>query len=54
MNIKQKYVVPEILVICLDNEISLHLESDPPIPENEEITVVREFFEQNPFNPRNC
>ncbi|HEY6914125.1 MAG TPA: hypothetical protein VI413_05565 [Paludibacter sp.] len=51
---KREYITPVILVVGLDNEISLQLESAPPVPGNEGISAVPEFFDQNPFNVENC
>lgn len=50
---KREYIVPEIFVITLDNEISLQLESTPPVPGNEELSVASEFFSQSPFHLQN-
>jgi hypothetical protein len=51
---KREYTTPAIVVVGLDNEISLQLESDPPVPGNEGISAVPEFFDQNPFNVKSC
>jgi hypothetical protein len=49
-NIK-KYVAPKIEVICLDNEISLALESNPPVGPIESIKLsAHEYFTNNPFD----
>ena len=53
-DIKREYIAPVVLKINLDNEISLQLESGPPVPGNEEISKVPEFFNKSPFNPANC
>ena len=45
--IKRTYFAPIIELIKLDNEISLILESDPPYPENENISDSREYFNKN-------
>jgi len=50
---KREYVAPVILAITLDNEISLQLQSTPPYPGNEELSVTHEFFSQNPFHLQN-
>jgi len=50
---KHEYIAPSILVINLDNDISLQLESSPPVFENEGLTAVPEFFKQNPFHSQN-
>lgn len=50
---KREYITPAIVVVGLDNEISLQLESVPPVPGNEGLSAVPEFFNQNPFNTEN-
>jgi hypothetical protein len=48
---KKKYIVPKIEVICLDNEISLALESNPPVGPTESIKLsAHEYFTNNPFD----
>lgn len=46
---KRIYTAPQIIQIKLDNEISLALESDPPIGPDESITHVSGCFNNNPF-----
>jgi hypothetical protein len=48
-NEKREYLQPIISVISLDNEISLQLESTPPIGPNETKLDIREYFGNNPF-----
>lgn len=50
---KREYIAPAILVITLDNEISLQLESTPPVPGDEELSVASEFFNPSPFHMQN-
>ncbi len=51
---KREYQAPEIIVVGLDNEISLQLESSPPYPGNENISMSPEYFNQSPFGSENC
>lgn len=44
---KRPYIVPELEIIKLDNEISLAMESTPPEGEGE--TYAPEFMKENPF-----
>ena len=44
METKKKYITPRIVWIPLDNEISLALESTPPIGPSETLNSI-----QNPF-----
>ena len=44
METKKKYIKPRIEIIFLDNEISLALESAPPVGPSETLNSV-----QNPF-----
>jgi len=46
---KRKYIAPVILAITLDNEITLQLESTPPAPGNEELSVAHDFICQSIF-----
>lgn len=49
--IKKKYLSPKLVVIKLDNEISLQLESSPPFGPNESDNIQRnsEYFKLNPY-----
>ena len=47
---KSKYIAPEIVTILLDNEISLSMESEPPIGPNETSEISLDSFENNPFD----
>jgi len=50
---KRHYVRPELSLIKLDNEISLALESFPPVlPGEEDLSKTSEYFNHNPFEPR--
>lgn len=44
METKKKYTLPAIEIIMLDNEISLALESSPPVGPSESLNSI-----QNPF-----
>jgi len=46
---KRTYNVPHIRTINLDNEISLALESEPPILPGEDISNAPEYFNNDPF-----
>lgn len=56
--VKRKYNLPEIISIKLDNEISLELEStppmDPPLGPDEGIIGKLNFFNNNPFKNMNA
>jgi hypothetical protein len=46
---KKKYIKPRIEIIFLDNEISLSLESSPPVGPGEVYNrTTPEFFNKNP------
>lgn len=47
METKRKYIAPHIDIIYLDNEISLQLESNPPIGPNESINYMNSQFGDN-------
>lgn len=47
---KKKYKTPRIEIIILDNEISLALESTPPVGPDEEYSKVQHNFFNDPFN----
>ncbi|MEA4851175.1 MAG: hypothetical protein VB126_06950 [Paludibacter sp.] len=47
---KRSYRTPSIEVVRLDNEISLALESTPPIgPDEEARLMIPEHYNNNPF-----
>lgn len=46
---KHEYIMPEIKRILLDSEISLQMESTPPIPINESNALVPEYFNNDPL-----
>jgi len=46
---KRLYCAPQIEQIKLDNEISLALESDPPIVPGETQLKMPEYFNNDPF-----
>jgi len=50
---KRTYMNPDIELIKLDNEISLILESEPPIGPDE-IVQATQFNQANPFKDTNC
>lgn len=46
---KRMYNSPEIELVKLDNEISLVLESSPPVGPDESNNGVPEYFDNSPF-----
>lgn len=46
---KNIYITPKIEIIILDNEISLALESAPPVGPDEGKLIVPDFFNGDPF-----
>ena len=46
---KHNYISPTIVKIKLDNEISLALESSPPLGPNETANNAPEYFNNDPF-----
>lgn len=50
---KQQYIAPLLLFIKLDNEISLALESTPPIFPGEETSNAPEYFNNDSFRNQN-
>ena len=48
-NNKKEYFAPKIVNVVLDNEISLALESEPPIGPGESQLLTPEFLKQDPF-----
>ena len=47
---KRKYITPEVAIIKLDNEISMALESEPPVgPGEGPGAYAPEYMKQNPF-----
>lgn len=51
---KLKYVTPRIDYIRLDNEISLILESEPPVGPDEVSNNHLNYKSSNPFPDSNC
>ena len=52
---KRKYITPEVAIIKLDNEISLALESEPPVgPGEGSGAYAPEYMKQNPFKDQNA
>jgi hypothetical protein len=47
---KRIYLNPTILLIKLDNEISLALQSSPPAGPDEGVSFAPEYFNNDPFN----
>jgi hypothetical protein len=48
-SIKSIYLKPTIEVVLLDNEISLALESSPPVGPGETINNAPEYLKSSPF-----
>lgn len=48
MEAKKKYKTPEIEIIILDNEISLALDSTPPVGP-EEVLLTPEYLHDDPM-----
>ena len=46
METKKKYIKPRIEIIFLDNEISLALESAPPVGPSETLNCIENPFKQ--------
>jgi len=46
---RRNYIVPEIAIIRLDNEISLALESVPPVFPGEGYMKAPDYFIRDPF-----
>jgi len=46
---KRIYKCPSIELIKLDNEISLVLQSEPPLGPGESLSLVPEYFGNDPF-----
>jgi hypothetical protein len=46
METKNMYIAPSIELIVLDNEISLALESAPPIGPSETLNIIQSPFKQ--------
>lgn len=44
---KKKYTAPEIELVELDNEISLALESSPPVGPSETLNSIQSPFKQD-------
>jgi hypothetical protein len=49
----KKYTAPQVELISLDNEISLALESSPPIGPGETYNETPDFMRANPFKTFN-
>lgn len=49
METKKQYTLPAIEIILLDNEISLALESSPPLGPGESASLAPEFAIDQPF-----
>ena len=43
------YKTPEIVCVALDNEISLALESSPPVGPGEGTSLATEYINNDPF-----
>jgi len=50
---KQTYIVPQVELIELDNEIALQLESTPPTAPGEAKLNAPEYFNNDPFKANN-
>ena len=48
---KNRYIVPKIDRIVLDNEISLTLDSAPPAGPGEPTGYAPDYFNNDPFKP---
>jgi len=51
---KRHYITQDVEQIRLDHEISLQLESLPPIPGDEGISSAPEYFIKDPFKNIQC
>jgi hypothetical protein len=49
METKKKYTAPRIECIPLDNEISLALQSEPPLGPGESLSLTSEYMNNDPF-----
>jgi len=49
-SLKRNYTAPELELIRLDHEISLALESSPPIGPGEMLLMVPDLLSNDPFN----
>lgn len=49
---KKTYAVPNIIKVYLDNEISLSLESTPPVGPSELSNNTPDCLQNNPFNTK--
>lgn len=49
---KGVYFSPKITRIRLDNEISLVMESDPPVGDGETVNLIRGRNNSDPFNTK--
>lgn len=50
---KYKYRTPQIECVLLDNDISLVLESNPPLGPEEVTSLAPEYFNNDPFKLNN-
>ena len=46
---KRIYIIPQIEKVKLDSDISLALESSPPVGPNELTSLAPEYFNNNPL-----
>lgn len=46
---KKQYITPGVELILLDHEISLQLESSPPVPDGESSMLTPDYFNNDPF-----
>ena len=46
---KKKYNAPQVELILIDNEISLALQSEPPVGPGESLSLIPEFVNSNPL-----
>ena len=46
---KKYYISPRVELILLDHEISLQLESSPPVPDGESSMLTPDYFNNDPF-----
>ncbi len=50
MFLKLKYIKPDIVKVDLDSDISLHLASEPPTFNNENVSHLQDSFHKNFFS----
>jgi hypothetical protein len=51
-NFKKKYVAPTLEWIALDNNISLALESSPPVGPGESRNLAPEYLDADPYKTK--